>query len=235
MALGLSLVAAAAGCGYPDFVFNGSGGGSGSSGSGAAGGGCQVLHDAADCGPSGRCTIVDTGTGALGCVPLSSSPLPRFQACPSDQSCPAGTWCNLATSVCSPFCTTTSECGAGLCVAAVDANGDPIPDIGVCTAHCDPMTVSPCGSGATCVDSATGDFDCAASSFVSEGSDCEYANDCDPGMVCVGATSTDQKCRYWCEPGGEPSSTCTEGICEGVTDSNGNPITYNGETYGYCP
>jgi hypothetical protein len=237
MALGVGLAVAAAGCGYPQFSFTGAGGSGGASSShsgGGAGAPCQVLHDTADCGASGRCTVVDTTTGALGCVTVSSSPQMQFDACTDDQMCAAGTWCNLLTLVCSPFCDSASGCGDGACIGAVDASDTPIPGITVCTAHCDPIQASPCGSGATCVyDPDDSQFDCAASAFVPVDMSCEQSSDCGRGLVCAGDASGGL-CVPWCEPVNTQPDNCGGGYCDPLAGAGTSPITYDGTVYGYC-
>ncbi len=247
LALGVSLVAAAAGplgCGYPQFSFTGAGGSGGSggatasshhsAGAGAGTPGCQLLDDTS-CPAGQKCTVENPGTGALGCVTVDAPPLGRFDACTDDQSCPPGTWCNLFTSVCSPFCTTSSDCKPGSCVPATDGNGNPIPGVSICTAHCDPVLATPCGTGATCIDDPPeGDFDCAASGFVPVDGPCGQSSDCGRGLVCAGNTSTDGLCSYWCEPANSNAPDCYGTFCNALTDENGNPITYGGATYGYC-
>ena len=177
--------------------------------------------------------VVKDTTGALGCVPLASPPLARFDACSDDKSCPAGTWCNLLTAVCSPFCTSSATCGEGACIPAVDGNDTPIPGVKVCTAHCDPVQATPCGTGATCTyDPNDGQFDCAMSGFAPEGMSCQQASDCGRGLGCAVDAANQGSCLAWCEP-----TDTFAGICGGLycnSFSNSSSITYDGTTYGYC-
>ncbi len=187
---------------------------------------CQVLHDAQDCGATGRCTIVDESTGKLGCKPLAGAPLGKYDACTDDTRCPAGTWCDQRTSACAPFCATSSSCGSGHCVAA--SNGaESIPGVSVCTAHCDPETAIPCGSGATCAyDTTALDFDCFVSGGTPLNGSCQTSPDCAKGLVC-GISGTTGTCLQWCKQNGECPAI---DICDMFTPA----FIYNGADYGYC-
>jgi len=259
--LGAVLVGAATRCTYPSFTFDGttSGGGQGgvgttssqsstthssstttsstttsSSGTGGTSTGpktCHVLQDTQDCGPSGRCTIVDENVGTLSCVPLAAAPLTRYAACPSDQDCPAGTWCDQRTRTCAPFCTKASDCSPGSCVSARNSSQQAIPGLTVCTAHCDPEVATPCGAGATCAyDLMALDFDCFVAGNGGEGASCASASECQIGLVCVGNGTTNY-CRLWCHDAGTFGDTCNlSQSCKGFS----TPLVYNGVPYGYC-
>jgi hypothetical protein len=249
MALGVVLAAASTRCGYPTFVFDSNGGAGGtssshssshsssshsSSGTGGSGSNaCQVLHDATDCGPTGRCTIADVAKGALQCVPLAAAPLSPYAACPKgDGDCPAGTWCDRRTKVCMPFCTPggTACGGGGSCVAA-SAGTAPVPGDYVCTAHCEPISASPCRQGATCVyDPKVLDFDCFESGNASLSGSCTLPYDCGKGLVCgVDQTTMLGSCLLWCSPT-QTSSCPSFGFCNDFS----SPISYSGASYGYC-
>lgn len=221
MALGMVLALAAAQCGYPTFVFDGVG----STGGGGASS-CQ------SCGASDRCTILDTSTGKTGCVPVSSSHLAPYAACPSgDGDCPAGTWCDGRTRVCMPFCAPGSTCkGGGSCVAA-SAGTAVVPGNYVCTAHCEPISAKPCGAGATCIyDPSVLDFDCFESNQIALSAVCSQPNDCASGLVCgFNQTLMQATCLEWCSPAGDytcaGSAYCTDFA---------SPVAYDGTSYGYC-
>jgi len=236
MALGASLAAAAAGCGYPQFSFTGAGGGAASSTSGGAGAACSVLDDTS-CGASSKCSVEDPGTGAVGCVAVDVKPVAAFDLCFDDAACPAGTWCNLLTSVCSPFCrsgASPGDCKAGTCIPATDGNGTNIPGIEVCTAHCDPVTASPCGAGASCDYDPVDGFDCAAAGLSAEYGACVQSTDCGQDLVCVTDGSIGGTCMYWCAIGDTSPGACSKTNCMPLVDPNMNPITYDGATCGYC-
>lgn len=212
-------------CGYPDFMFTG---GTGDGGSGPKA--CRLTHGAADCGAEERCTLLDTGKGTTGCVPLSKTPVAAYALCKDDMDCPAGTWCDYRTDVCMTFCETSSDCGEGNCVSARNEMQKTIPGASVCTAHCDPLTAAQCGGATTCsYDGQIGDFDCYSSGSKSLGESCTGFNGCKPGLVC---SSTDG-CLEWCHPA--PSSSSADCPASGPCANFGNlsPM-YGGEVYGYC-
>ena len=254
VALGGALAAYGAACSYPDFQFTTSGSGSGgmggassassmssttgtmvSSGSDAptssstSSGGvtpCKALHDTTDCQPGERCTVVDADQGTMGCIPLGPSPVSPGDACFDDTNCPAGTWCDGRTLVCSRFCNGASSC-ASKCVAAESLTAVGVPGVTVCTAHCDPVDAFSCGNDAACgYDSSAGDFDCFQSGGKLGGEACSAGADCAPTYVCAGSL-----CQTWCHPTEASSSDCFGGFCSSF--SNLAPM-YGGDTYGYC-
>lgn len=253
IALGATLAAGAAACGYPTFKYGTSG--AGGQGSGGSGGGttssttsstsstttssssssgfpamCRLLGHADDCPSGHRCTIADEQTGHTHCVPLASQVMAPYEACLDDSACPAGTWCDWRTATCTPFCDSPADCAGtgGECVSAKTSGLKSIPGVTVCTANCDPVSPTSCGPGAACnYDSNAGSFDCYHSSDKSEGSTCEFG-ECAPTLVC-GSTS----CLVWCAPAGaDNDAQCGSfGYCEAF--SNLVPQR-DGVTYGYC-
>ena len=182
------------------------------------------------CGEAQKCSIVDTLTGEHGCVTAGS--LPAFSGCVDDAECEDGTWCDLRTRVCKPFCESPATCNGGVCLAATtDQTGaTPIPNAFVCTAHCDPETVEPCApNGVTCHPFLT---DPAYSDCVVEGS--KGAEDtCDPSAFppeCAKKMYCDprvNRCLPWCTP---TNSFCSNG--REFCFSTG--ISYEGKDLGVC-
>ncbi len=169
---------------------------------------------------------MDEDTGTLGCKPLASAPLGKYEACSDDTKCPAGTWCDQRTFTCAPFCTTAGACGGGDCRGASNGTQD-IPGVDVCTAHCDPETAVPCGIGATCAyDDKSLDFDCFASGGTGLNGSCQSSTDCAKSLVC-GVSGSVGTCLQWCKSDGE---------CPGIQicDQFDPAFSYNGTDYGYC-
>jgi hypothetical protein len=191
---------------------------------------CQVLHDTQDCGAGARCTIVDENTGTLGCVPLASMPLGKYDACTADTSCPAGTWCDQRTLVCDPFCATGDGCGSGQCVGASSGTKS-IPGVNVCTAHCDPESASPCGTGSTCsYDDKVLDFDCFTAGAASVAGSCQSSLDCKKGLVCAVNAMQVGTCYPWCHAAGTFGDCTGTFFCNEFTPA----FVYDGADYGYC-
>jgi hypothetical protein len=244
--LGLAALAATQ-CGYPSFDFSPlpSSSSSGSSGGMAGTGGmgdsasttstgtmtaaCRLTHDAEDCPPGDRCTVISLNTGKTGCVPVASQTRKLYEDCADDSVCPAGAWCDLRTLVCMPFCEALSDCTAGDCVPARNVNGKLIAS--VCTANCNPTSASPCAGKTNCVyDSMLGDFDCFKSQGNMEFDSCAVSTDCGHGLVCAD-DGTGGLCVRWCHPVDTSPSVCAGGTCTAFT--NLTPQWMN-ETYGYC-
>jgi hypothetical protein len=206
---------------------SGTGGGGACPGLHPGGGTCEYAPGhACGCAATEKCSVVDAKTGKAGCVPAGTTPI--FAPCGADPECAAGAYCSASSGVCLLLCTSKAGCAGGSCVEALDESGSsPIPGLDVCTANCDPITAAPCGPLVTCSYSTVhGELDCVASKGVLEGGNCSFANDCAPGLVCVG-----NACRRWCTPVGD-TLTCSAGsLCAGFSNLN---VMHAGQTYGYC-
>lgn len=187
---------------------------------------CRPLHDAEDCGAGKRCTVLNENNGDTHCVAVQAPTKQKYESCVDDKNCPAGTWCDWRNAVCAPFCDVASDCvGDGDCVGAVNGMSKKIPGITICTANCDPASLTSCGPGAACnYDNNLGSFDCFYSQKKGYAETCEFA-DCGPTLVCASGA-----CEYWCHPIDSYSDDCF-GDCGHF--SNLTP-KYNGETYGFC-
>jgi hypothetical protein len=221
-------------------------------GTGGMGGSCDVLHPGggtceylpgAECGceQAQKCGVINETTGEAKCVLIGANPLPVWSKCNSDGDCAAGTFCDHGTSVCKKICNNVGECPSGAqCIPAIKKNtaSTEIPGLKVCTAHCDPMNGSPCGSNLTCYyDVAEAEFDCSATKKLGPGASCQFAGDCDKGLVCVGTQGGGSTCERWCHPTNDfvPSPFCVQffegkDYCVGVNVE----VQYNGDSYGTC-
>src|SRR5262249_17969088 len=113
-----------------------------------------------------------------------------------------------------------------------------IPGLQICTANCDPITTSPCGSGVTCIFDSSTDiqgFDCIVSGLKKEGEVCAKSKDCDKGLVCV-VGSPSNTCQRWCTP----VNTTFPGKSNNCTAARPNCVAFtahfkhNGVEYGVC-
>lgn len=220
-------------------------------GTGGSGGSCPIMHDGGlgpceylpgfECGCElgQRCTVADESTGATKCV--APGPTAVWSKCSSDGDCASGTFCDHDTSVCKKICNNVGDCVAGaLCSPAIKKNtqSTEIPGLKLCTSHCDPMSAAPCGVGLTCYYSVSdAEFDCVKSTKLGVGATCNFADDCDKGLVCVGDGAGSSHCQRWCHPVDEfiPSVFCGsffEGTnyCLGVAVQ----VQYGNSTYGVC-
>jgi hypothetical protein len=218
-----------------------SGGGATSSSSGgpqcsilhAGGGTCEYLpgHECGCTAPK-KCSVVNEVTGASACV-FAGSTAP-FDKCATDADCEAGTFCDAATTACDPICADDMDClndGGGTCRQAMQADGvNPIPDLRLCVAHCDPVSVAPCGEGLTCVyEDVLKDFDCVHSGGVPAGSNCSADGDCQPTYACINV-GTGKQCLAWCTPPGFSTSCSPAGQCVAFNP----PVEKDSTEYGVC-
>ena len=250
MALGLAATTVAVvACEYPAFDFRthatggsgqtssgggghagvgGDGGGMGGSGGGGTGG-CGPQHEI--CLPAEKCSVVDTSTGAHGCV--EAGPRPAWAKCLDDLECADGLWCDTGgTGVCKPVCASGNNCALGAqCVPALAGGGSPIAGLKVCTAHCEPLSAAPCVQtfgGTNCLLISGGEFDCASTTVAgAEGALCTTARQCAPSLLCVD-DGGGFACHPWCEP---VNALCGGlGWCSQLTPV----VTYEGTEYGAC-
>jgi hypothetical protein len=226
-------------CGYPDFTFV-------APPSADGGGSCNIIHDGggtceylpgAACGCEGqdKCSVVDEATGRSQCT--RAGPLVQFNKCGSDNDCAAGTWCDKVSSVCAKICQNIDDCdNGGQCIRAIMSMGAPIPGLKICTSHCEPISAAPCGENVSCVYRRdVTEFDCLGSEKVKEGVGCEFASDCDKGLVCATPSPMNPfNCARWCKPVGTsaPDNNCpfNANFCLAF----GVLAEYEGTEYGIC-
>jgi hypothetical protein len=212
----------------------GSGATGGSGGSGGTpcdpplGGECDVIPQCG-CSLGEKCALTDISTNVTtGCVPAGNAQ-PQG-TCNFAGGCSAGHEC--FNGVCTPFCNTDSDCpdheNGSKCVPMV-VYGETVPGIFACAAACNPLTSSSCGPGAACSLVYTGGE--IVSRCQQEGSKSMYSScgswfDCTAGTWCAGGF-----CLKWCRIGMNDcpgSTTCYEYTIQG------NPIVYQGQTWGAC-
>jgi hypothetical protein len=168
---------------------------------------CSPVGLQGDCGAGQKCTVVDAATGEAGCI--AAGVTADYAACLSNANCGPGSWCDEPTGVCKPVCGDTEDCtnaGFGTCLQA-RLGGQLVQGMMVCTAHCSPTALDPCGADVNCVLSgAPNDSDC----YLSGGKDgldvCTESRECAPGLVCA----PDGYCVEWC-PEAEIGQCC--GLC----------------------
>jgi hypothetical protein len=206
----------------------GSGGSGGSTTSDGGGGGAPcVLGEIGACGAGSKCSVIDTGSGAVGCVTAGSRP--AWTGCFSDADCIEGTWCDGFTQVCHPVCNGSDDC-SGLEAECVPAKvgDDVIPGLMMCTADCHPVDGQPCSDqhGATsCYYSIEDSYwDCIRTQGFQTGTACSTYTECARGLVCVDV----EGCLPWCMN--------LNSICGGIYWCSAvNPVvTYHGSNMGIC-
>lgn len=183
---------------------------------------CDVFDQ--DCPAGSKCMPVDTDNDGIHdasqCVPLQESPGVPGDPCQVEGSpasgiddCEAGAICwgvnQDGEGTCVEMCTGSLDsphCADGLiCDISNGAN------LVLCLTACDPLAPT-CPEGKVCIRGSDGVFLCdtdASGNKGAYGDDCEYLNDCDNGLLCVGGTLV---------PGCPSSSCCTE-YCELGTDN----------------
>lgn len=253
IALGAALTAGSAACGYPTFKYGsstGSGGTGGqpdttSTGGGAAttstttssssstssstsgtGGapGCDLLGS--DCAGDEKCAVINEDNGQTGCIKLSSSLRGIYASCTSDAQCAAGQWCEHRTSVCKPICTSGNDCGGSKCTPGLTTDGFKIAGLSVCVVDCDPVAVSPCGSGATCDYDQSPPIkalDCFRAGSKMHLDTCTEQPECAPSLVCALGS-----CSNWCA--GDSDCPGFE-LCYAFDSFM---PTHDGTQYGWC-
>jgi hypothetical protein len=192
---------------------------------------CSPLQ-AGVCGASKKCSVIDTTTGATGCV--EAGPRPAWASCLGDANCVEGTYCS-GDWVCEPVCATGDTCpNGGWCVAALDANWAVIPGLNVCTANCQPITGAPCDQSygsVTCGlwGADQPEFTCYAAGGYGEGTPCDGNQiNCGSGLQCPGDAPF--VCRRWCTPIGQQSNCPLNQLCSPLS----NHPTEDGVEYGLC-
>jgi hypothetical protein len=183
--------------------------GTGTGGDASTGGACVTAPPNNKCGLAPQCgcalnetcDVTNEATGATSCVTGGAGTLGR--PCNLTGDCIAGLTC--AWGACRPFCngplTKCSDPGTGLCVTVDDDNGNPLPNLTVCTVACDPFDPKGvCGTN-SChwfesqyKPHKISDCNYPGTSVV--GGTCEGDSDCAAGLLCIA-----KKCEKWCRIG----------------------------------
>jgi len=195
---------------------------------------CRLLPPQCGCPAGESCTI--TPAFEVGCLPPGG--LGEGERCDGMGMCGAGLmcgWIGITPGVCTRFCDRTlssDPCAAmgpgSICAALADGAGMLlIPDVGTCTASCDPL-----GGGADCPTGlACGFFfhtepggpptpgtHCVFNTDVPEGDPCPFRTSCQTGLYCDAGT-----CRRLCEvglgSGCGAGTTCTPFVPPGVVEA----------------
>jgi hypothetical protein len=179
-------------CGGQAGAAGGGQAGSGQAGSGTAGSGTAGSGQAGQAG--GQAGSGQAGGG--GCKPATCQDL-GYQCGPTGDGCGQMLDCGACT-------------GADLC-------GGTTPH--QCGGPCNPLA-SNCTDATTSCYPQTGGSKCSTKGKTPEGSDCTFANDCEPGNVCLTLAMV-TRCHRVCDPaGGNPGCTAPA-TCGKVNDTYG--------------
>jgi hypothetical protein len=220
------------------------GGGSEAGGSGGKGGGASACPGApagspcavfpqCGCGAGESCAVV-SADGATACVDAGAGK--KGAVCAGDDECSQGLSC--IPGVCAPYCKTDADCGPGGFCLDASSGGKPIPGYRFCTLPCDPVTLSPCGAGATCISAATpgattydGGTACVGGpDKKADGEACEYDSDCTAGSWCLELETGKSTCARLCnESSGCPAMAWCQPAFEVKAGGKGAK-----ELIGYC-
>ena len=205
-------------------------------------GSCDIVLQ--DC-PSGQeCSVDNNGKAKCQAAQSSQSREKGQACCPNGPNqclpgltCVGGSACvdgGPETGRCSPACCRGDDqaCGvsspegiAGACeLGLVDENQNDLYTVCTYRDRCQPFGVKPCPSGGACqVTDKTGASTCIAPNGKTLGDACQFANDCNDGLACIGAADAGQ-CRLLCltpgsvnpfdagvEDGGPYHGSCTTG------------------------
>jgi hypothetical protein len=180
------------------------------------------------------CPLGQTSQPNTKCVSANNGMKTRGEPCAVAKDCASGLRCVLG--YCSPFCCKEAEfeiCGpGGQCMVNNTVSGSYY--VMMCS-YLKPCTLwkQECPAGEGCHVVATdGSGACVpppGSTFLPEGAECQYANDCGDNQICITPNGTAiSTCRYLCNRGGGPIDTgdagpglgaCPDGqTCLGITD-----------------
>jgi hypothetical protein len=202
---------------------------------------CKLVTPQCGCAAGEMCAL--TSAGDRECRPGGDKAI--GEECTDLFSCEAGALCAgvpLSTLlVCARYCDTDADCAGALCLIELNnAQGDPIPDVKICTDNCDPVGSSGCpvGLDLSCqlYQFSDGGMEvftlCSGAGAGTQGASCADNDDCAPGYACftVGSPPNDtNQCLQWCKP---PNGACPAGAtgCQSFP----TPLMYNGVEYGAC-
>ncbi|MEM6788789.1 MAG: hypothetical protein AAF715_14810 [Myxococcota bacterium] len=253
-------------CAFPDFQFrsdtSGGGGGGGpitssilsaggdgggaaasstSTGMGGVGGtplptDC-TLYSTGECGPGRKCTVIASETGAAGCVDAGDHP--PWSRCEVDTQCGEGFYCHDRRHTCHPLCQSAQDCGGlpAQCLPTFTIDGDEIPNLGTCTANCDPQNGTPCSllrGPVNCVPDGQANLLCVSSGGGTFGDPCASSLDCNLGHACIDfGGGIGLICTPRCQdPDFEQDAFCPNGAR--YCNPSNPTVMYEGVTYGVC-
>lgn len=157
---------------------------------------CDLI--AQDCPQGEGCYL--TG-GAAECFPAAEDQASCGEPCDAGNECAPGQICAGEDKACLALCEMSQGCpGTATCEPLSGRS-----DLGVCVPEVAPsacsVLIQNCPDERVCylVDGVQA---CArqAESPVAVGGRCEAANDCEPGLICVGPTANDLRCLQACNP-----------------------------------
>jgi len=148
-------------------------------------GACGDYPPQCGCASGQNCLVVDTSSGATGCVAAGS--IPSFGGgCSGSGAGQCGIGAACVGGVCTPICKNAGDCGGGYntCAQVNNSSGTAIPGFTVCSRTCDPVSpqssASPyaaCGASTNCLPASDhGSFCIAPVGSGTQGSDCTTAS-----------------------------------------------------------
>lgn len=167
------------------------------------------------------------------------------QVCDANTKCAPGGLClktGASVSTCMAYCASDADCQApgGLCaIQLVDASGNPIPGLTVCSENCDPVKMTGCpvaGTGCQIYREQAGSMafytSCTGAGSKSQGAACTGAADCATGYGCftIDAQGTKQ-CLRWCDVA---APSCPAGTSCASLKNNGADLQIGNTKYGAC-
>lgn len=205
-----------------------------SSGTGCMTTGASTCTPTCGCTAAQKCAVTDEKVGTTTCI--TAGPGLRWSKCNTNKDCDAKTWCDHVLHVCKPICDGTGQCPTNAqCIPPQQIDGKTdVTDLTVCTAHCDPVTASPCGGNTTCFyDFNAVEFDCSTTLNLAENVTCTASNTCAIGLVCAGQPGA-ELCKQWCTPidMNIPNGSCP--VARPYCDPVAVNVTYEGTSYGIC-
>jgi hypothetical protein len=198
---------------------------------------CKLTIPQCGCAAGEQCSVDASGRT---CIPTGN--VASGQVC-AGPDCGPGLLCvntSASVSTCAKFCATDADCTApgGLCIIGLnDGNGNPIPNVIMCTENCDPTTSIGCpAAGTSCqvAQEASGQMrfltHCTGAGAGQQNANCVTEADCAPKFGCFNTTNpTATKCLKNCKksaPNGCPLGT----MCMFFM----TPEIVGGEEYGAC-
>jgi len=159
---------------------------------------CDIFGD--DCGPGEKCTAWASNGGsswnATKCVPVAANPDPIGAPCTAEgggvsgiDSCAKGAMCWGVDENGMGTCVEQCTCSEDNPICATPNSNCTISNDGVlalCLPSCDPLDANACAGGDVCISSG-GLFQCvldASGDAGGPGDPCQFANACDPGLLC---------------------------------------------------
>lgn len=194
---------------------------------------CRVVGPQCGCATGQGCYL--DGMGGRECLPAGTDS--ENETCTSG-SCAPGLICVSAgtTALCKRACETNADCtgGAGsLCVATITGS---MPEVRVCSSHCNPVTGG-CPSNTNCgLFVTTGTMerlsDCSAAGTGGDGALCTDDTGCQSGFTCIN-TGTSNRCLQWCRRSrGDLDCPGLFDSCLRVGPAPG--LVFDGAEYGVC-